>query len=389
MNMDALLKAEKTLRAQNSVVDKHVASLNGRLAKLRSRRARLETKKRTLDSGLRWELRQAESKEKEIDLVRRAMKAKREQISLLRTHAAERREAIHQMEIKLKSVRTERETLEEKYLHPILKEVLERNAKFLGPVPQHILNKTEEDIFPEVKHALEGARKVHSRLGQVSTLASLFSSLFLYALLLSIFYGMYRSTSLLRKKLSMARTLFGIDMLFSILWLCIFISIMILHHDPFELLRINHGGWGLVIQLLIISAMIGNVMLRCIMVTASPKKVCIAELFATVFLGQHYYQNIGLPIILEESIKTSLSTYVCYFLVYFTMGVHRARNSKRGQRPRRTKWLNSTLQKVWKLCKDSFRAKNSLEDELMMPYDHMLGNPIVASNFKGQSFKVL
>lgn len=388
MSMEELVNAGKALRAKHNSIHKYIASLHGHLIKLDSRRAYFEKTKRHLDKGLEWELRQAEYKEKEIDLIQRVMKMKKEHIYLLTKHAMEQREIVRQVEIKLKSASNEKETLEEKYRHPNLKDVLGRDAEFLGPVRQHILDKTEEYTFPQVKHTLVGVRKLRSRLDHVSTLGSLFSTILLYALLLSLFYGMYMSTSLLRNKLTMARTIFAIDMSFSTLWLFIFISNMVWNQDPFELLRVHHGVWSLVFQLLIISSLIGNVFIRCVMLTAYPKRVCIAELFGAVFLGQHYYQNVGLPILLDEAIQTGLSTYVCYFLVSCIMVLHRARTFKRDRHSNSLKWLKSILKKVLGFYEELFSSKTPLEDDLMLPYAHLLGDPVLVTNFKDPRFKV-
>ena len=374
MNLEELLRAEKSLHAHNGFVDKRVASLKGRLSKSRKRRIELQKESKRLDSALNWELAKAQSKEQEIDLVKREMEAKKEQVAMLSTHATEQREAIQSMQEKLHLVVTEKESLEEKYLHPDLKELLERDAEYFGPISHHILNKTEKDLLPEVKMVLSSARSIHEKLTSVSTFGSLLITLVLYAAIIFLFYGTYRSTSVLRKRLTMDRTLFTVDMVFSGVWFFVFLVFSFTGEDPIQTLDANHGGLSLLFQLMVMLGLFGNVLLRCIMLTVTMRRSCFFELIGTIFLGQHYYQNVWIPSLLEEPVKSSTASYFQYFLVSMSVAIYHVRlDAKYSQVTPdwgRSTWKGSkrfkwpTPSGIWSFVDDIFSPGASHEDDL-------------------------
>lgn len=335
MDTETLLHVESDLRKQNAAVDKHVASMHGRMDKLRFKQQELEKEYKKLDAAKGWEVGQKESRAKELEHARAEMESKRLQTQLLAEQGAKLRRDIGELERKMNFLRTEERVLKEKYSRPSLAEVVMNEAEKMGSVPQHLANKTVENILPELQIGLKEAGVFHQQIERMSSTSTLFVSICVYILGISLLCLTYRCVQSLQKMITLPRMLFTIDMAFVVMWSLIILCFGSILRDPLEVMASNHITLSIIIQILIMASLVGNVLMRCLLVSAKPKTWSFVELFWTVFTSQHYYQAVWVPFLLDQDMKSNFASYSGYLFVHCTLGIYRARSIGKGQLLRR------------------------------------------------------
>lgn len=325
MAIETLLHVENDLRQQNAAVDKRVASIHGRMEKLRTKQDELETKYKKLETAKDWETRQKEAKAKELERAKAELQAKRMQIKLLSEKGEELRKDVEEIENKMTSLSREDRMLEREYDHPSLKAIVMNEAERMGPVQQHLVNKTVENVFPHLRLGLQEAEAVHYKLEHSSKITSLFTSLCVYVLGMSLLCVTYRCVKTIRRVLTLPRLLVTIDMAFMVMWILVLLCYGTIQRDPFWVMFYKHATLSVCIQVTVMASLIGNVLLRCLMVSVKFGKYSMFELFCVVFVSQHYYQTIWLPFLLDQRFKTTCGTYFGYLIVHAGLAVYRAR----------------------------------------------------------------
>lgn len=365
MDIETLLHVENDLRKQNSAVDKHITSLHGRTGKLRSKQHELEKKYKKVRAAKDWEVKQRDSQTKELDQAKAELETKRLQRRLLTEQGAKLRKDIHELDSKLKFLHQEERTLEEKYSHPSLAEVVMNEAGRIGPVSQQLANKTVQKIFPELRIGFKEAGLVQRRLAGFSGITSFFTALCVYVLGLSLLFLTYRFVRNIQRMLTLSRVLFTIDMTFVVMWGLIILCFGTIFQDPLQVMALNHVTLAVVVQILIMASLIGNVFMRCVLVSTKLRTLPSVELFWTVFVAQHYYQAVWVPFLLDKDMKSSAASYSGYFVVHCTLGIYRARSLGRaqglgrkscrfeeGQIQNQGDWLKSELERTIQYCED-------------------------------------
>lgn len=365
MSIETLLHVENDLRQQNALVDKRVASLNGRFAKLRAQQQALEKTNKKVGAAKDWEVRQRESRAREYARAVAATESKRHQIGVLARKGEALRREISTLEAKMKSLDREKRILEARYSHPSLREAVLNEAEKMGPVPQHLVQKAIDNMVPELQEGLREARIVHRRLERSSHIVSLLTSLCVYMLGLSVLCLCYRSVRIMQTMLTLPRMLFTIDMAFVILWGLTMLCYGTILEDPLQVMAIRHNALSVVIQLLMMFSLIGNVMLRCLLFTSSADIWSFVELFWSVLLAQHYYQAVWVPFLLDQGFKSTALSYVGYLIVSGSLAIYRARSIARlscrwrrehelsaGKFKSTGDWLRQKLEDAVQYCED-------------------------------------
>eukprot|EP00178_Gracilaria_changii_P002023 TRINITY_DN1299_c0_g1_i2.p1 TRINITY_DN1299_c0_g1~~TRINITY_DN1299_c0_g1_i2.p1 ORF type:complete len:417 (+),score=53.85 TRINITY_DN1299_c0_g1_i2:757-2007(+) len=326
MSLDELLHTERDLRQQNAAVDKHVVSLKGRVEKLRLKQETLENQKRKVGEAKSWETRQKESHIKELQRAKAEMEAKRQQIILLTRHAEKLRARIHEMQDKYKSLNQKRLQLQEKYLHPSLRELVVTEAARGGPISEHLVNKTMDEIIPEIENGLRGLHRVENQLHHASPIAGVFTLFCIYALAVSLVVTCVRYITIAQRIMTLRRMLFMADMSTLVIWFLICVCYAAILTDPLEAMAREHGSVTMVVQILIMAGLIGNVVLKCLALCSNVGTQGFTELVVVVFVAQHYYQAVWVPIVLDEGVNANLWSYLGYASINGSLAVYRARS---------------------------------------------------------------
>ncbi|CAN8066756.1 unnamed protein product [Agarophyton chilense] len=360
MTLDELLHIERDLRQQNAVVDKHVVSLKGRVEKLRLKQESLEDQKQKVSEAKSWESRQKEAHIKELQRAKAEMEAKRQQIVLLGEQAEKLRANIHEMQDKYKSLNRKRLELQDKYLHPSLRELVLTEAARGGAVPEHLLNKTVDAIVPEIESGLRGLQNVENQLHHASPLAGVFTLFCIYALAVSLVVTCVRYIMIAHRIMTLRRMLFMADMSVLVIWFLICACYAAILVDPLEAMAREHGSVTMVVQIFIMAGLVGNVILRCFALCSHAGNKGFLELILVVFVAQHYYQTVWVPIVLDEHVTASLWSYLGYATVNASLAVYRARSLSRAMQTAQSEFCGATAGK-WENSWLKARVENGIQ----------------------------
>eukprot|EP00177_Eucheuma_denticulatum_P006028 GFKZ01010998.1.p2 GENE.GFKZ01010998.1~~GFKZ01010998.1.p2 ORF type:complete len:426 (+),score=56.12 GFKZ01010998.1:2092-3369(+) len=326
MDIEMLLHVENDLRQQNAVVDKRVASIHGRMSKLRVQQQELELKYKKLGSARNWEMRQRESKARDLARAKAELEAKKGQIRLLSEQAEKLREDITEVEEKMTSLHREDKRLELQYQHPSLKFIISNEAERMGPVRQQLLNKTVRNIFPHLRLGLMEVEAIHEKLEHSSSTASLFASLCAYILSIALVCVAYRCIRNIHRILTLPRLLFAIDLGFVAVWVLIETCYAVIQIDPLWVMSRDHQSLSIIIQVMFMASLISNVLLRCLLVSLQLCVSALLELFLVIVVAQHFYQSVWIPFFLDMRFSTTSWTYLAYLFVSGGLAVYRARS---------------------------------------------------------------
>lgn len=329
MSMEELLHTEHDLRDQNAAVDKHVTSLKGRIQKLRVRQGALEERKKKVGEAMSWEWRQTQARRRELQRAKAELEAKRQQIVLLGGEAEKMRDGIRDMQEKLRQMNRQRLELEERYAHPSLTAALVSEGVRGGVVSQHAVNKTVQWMVPEVEVGMRGVEHVEDWLQHSSAAGSVVSLLCIYALGVAVVASCARYVAMAQRVMTLGRMLFVADMWLLAMWVLICACYAAIMADPLEAMAREHGAMTMAVQLVLMGALLGNVALRLAALCARVQTQTVAELVAVVFVAQHYYAAVWVPIVMDAHVSAGALSYASYAAVNGALAVHRARSVRR------------------------------------------------------------
>lgn len=372
MSIDDLLHVEHDLRNQNGQVDKHIASLHGRLGKLREKQGSLEKTQKKVEMAFDFEVRQRKARVKDLQRAKAEVEAKKNQVLRLTEEAGKLRERIREMSETVLSLNQEKHHLEDQYAHPSLQDAFLNDAERIGPVTQHVANKTVEVIFPELRLGLEEAEYARHALQHSKPVTTLFTSLVVYLLAVCVIWLSYRCARNVCRKLTMERVFFTIDIAFAFVWLLVCVCYLLLMTDPLQRLANAHSGLSLIVQLMVMAGLVCNVGLRCLLVSTLVSVPAVSELVCVTFVAQHYYQNVWMPLLFDESVLTGFMAFIGYMIVNGGLAVYRARRMGRPVEKLRIEfeevdgimksgeWLKGKMERTVQYCED-WLTKGALE----------------------------
>lgn len=364
MNIDDLLHVEHDLRDQNARVDKHIASLHGRLDKLRHQQVRLESTQKKVGAARDFEVRQRRAREKDLQRAKAEVEAKKNQIILLSQQTEKLRQNIHDLSGAVLQLNRDKHRLEQEYARPSLQSAFLHDAHRIGPVTEHVANKTVEIIFPELRLGFEEADHARRLLQRAPTFTSLFTTFIVYAMSVGLIWFCYRAVCTVCQRLTMPRMLFTADIAFTAVWFIVCFCYAVIIGDPFQHLASSHTGLSLVLQLVLLAALLANVALRCFSLSATLCLPSIFELLCVIFIAQHYYQNVWRQIVFDDQVSTDFCAYFMYLAINGGLAIYRARAMGRPVDKLRVEfdevdgfikckeWLYSKLSNLWHKCED-------------------------------------
>lgn len=365
MTIDDLLHIEHDLRDQNSRVDKHIASLHGRLEKLRQKQDSLEKMQKKVGAARDYEVRQRRAREKDLERAHAELESKKNQVKQLAEEAEKLRMRIREMSETVLNLSHEKHRLEAEYSHPSLQDALLHDAQRAGPVPQHVANKTMEVLFPELRVGLEEAAHIHYILQKGPPIAAILTSFVVYVFAVSLLWMGYRSVRTVARRITLGRALFTVDITFAFIWMIVDMCYLLISGDPFEAIAKRQKGLSLIIQMILVSGLLCNVLLRCVFISGCLMKCnSIIELICVIFVAQHYYQGVWAPILFDEAVTNNTFSYFLYALINGGLAVHRARAMSRPVEKLRTEfeevdgmirsgeWLRSKMERTFRICED-------------------------------------
>lgn len=373
MSIDDLLHVEHDLRNQNGQVDKHIASLHGRLQKLVQKQNSLEKLEHKVGAALDFEVRQRKQRERDLDRAKAEVEAKKSQVVRMTEEAEKLRVQIRDISETVLSLNREKHYLEDQYAHPSLQEAFLNDAERIGPVTQHVANKTVEMIFPELRVGLQEAAVAKQALQHGPAVTTLFASLVVYLLAVGLVWVCYRCTRNLCRMLTMVRMLFSVDLAFAVLWMLICVGYLLVLEDPLQRLARTHGGISLLVQLVLMTAVVGNVLLRITFLSTGLTAHALCELFFVTLVAQHYYQNVWVPVLFDQGALAGFFGYVVYVSVNGGLAIYRARAMGRPVEKLRmefedvdhimrgSEWVKERVGRVFRSCEE-WLTKGTLEN---------------------------
>lgn len=332
MDTESLLHVEGDLRQQNKVIDKHIASLRGRIEKAASLQHALEKSFKKLESGRDWESRQKVSKEKELSLAKAEMQTKRDQMSTISAHADEVRRQIRALEAKMLSLSLAKEAAEVRYANPTILDVLDGKIEHLGPTPHRILNKTLHAlVFPGISSGVAGVERLRSHMRGSTQHVAIVSTFVIYAFLLFLVGLVVRAYRRITGRLTLSRMMFAADMSFSAFWVFVSVWSVALLEDPLSVMRRHNEALLVAVQLIVGLTVVWYLFVRCVSFAATFQGREGLELIACLFIIQHYYQRVWAPSLTDVTSDVGPATYFAYGGGHLILAARRARSQVLGK----------------------------------------------------------
>lgn len=331
MTMEQLLHVEHDLRAQNRVVDKHVASIHGRLSRLRVEQDHLESKWRKVGTAKNFEVRQRQARERAIARAEAGVEAKQQQITQLETEASRLRTHIRETWAAAATLRTESGKLQAMYTKPALSDAVVHSAARVGPVPLALANRTVSaaEKAHMLRIGLEDMEALRARLARGPLAPAALAALVVYVVALAVTAVVARAARTTWQWVSVPRMLLALDLAFAGGWAMAAVAVGVGAGDGGAGNGDGGGVFALGVQLVALTGVAVSVGLRCAMVAAIPSVAAFIELFVGVVVGQDFYQRVWTPVVLEEEAGAGAGAYVRYMLVYGVLAVRRARRLAR------------------------------------------------------------
>jgi hypothetical protein len=327
MDTESLLHVEGDLRRQNKVVDKHIASLHGRIEQATEKQHALEKAFKKLESGRDWESRQKMSKEKELSLAKAEMQTKRDQMSSISAHADEVRRQIRALEDKMVSLKMAQEDAESRYANPTILDIVDGKIDHLGPTPHRILNKTLHTLlFPGISSGVAGVERLRSHIRGSTQHVAIVSTLAIYAFLVCLIWCCVRAYRRVTGNLTLSRIMFTADMTFAAFWVFVCVWSFALLDDPIAIMRRHNEPLLIATQLLIAIALFWYVSIRCVSLAATLRGTEGLELVACLFIIQHYYQAVWAPSLTDGDTIVGGGVYLAYGSGHLILAARRARS---------------------------------------------------------------
>lgn len=327
MNTESLLHIEGDLRRQNELVDKHVASLHGRIAKAEKEREAEEKKVRSLRTGLDYEKRQSAAKKKMLEDAKTELQDKRAQMEKLKMHADFVRREIVAMEGKLHSLHRNKEEVEQRFENPTIMDVIVTKADAMGTTSHNVLNKTMSTLLmPGFLRGRKEALHLRHHIRSSSRYAALMTTLAIYAFLVYMAALVYNSYWRIRGRMTLSRALYIADLCFASYWAFISLAYLLLMNDPLVVMRTYHESVFVALQLGTAVVTAWYIFLRLFVIAATLKGVDLLELVCALFAIHHYYQRVWAPSLSDEPFNPGSTAYILYCMVYLAIAARRARS---------------------------------------------------------------
>lgn len=336
MDTESLLHVEGDLRQQNKVVDKHIASLHGRIEQARAKQHDLEIAFKKLESGRDWESRQKLNKEAELSLAKAEMQTKRDQMASISAHADEVRKQIRALENKMMSIKTARDDVEARYANPTILDVVDGKLHHLGPTSHAVLNKTLHTLlFPGLSSGVASVGRLRQHMRGSTQHVAIASTLTIYSFLIFLVWLLVRGYRRVTGRLTLSRMLFSADMAFSAFWIFVGAWSVALTDDPIAIMRRHNEAMLLAAQWIIAFASVWYIFIRCVSFAATMDVKEGFELVSCLFIIQHYYQSAWVPSFSDADTYVGGQVFFLYAGGHLILAARRARSQVLSKRQNR------------------------------------------------------
>lgn len=327
MDTESLLHVEGDLRQQNKVVDKHIASLHGRIELAGEKQRVLEKAFKKLESGRDWESRQKLNKEKELSLAKAEMQTKRDQMATISAHADEIRKQIRALENKMVSIKGAGEDIEARYANPTILDVVDGQLDHLGPTSHTVLNKTLHTLlFPGFSSGAASVDRLRQHMRGSTQHVAIASTLTIYSFLVFLVWLIVRGYRRLTGRLTLSRMLFTADLAFCAFWTFVGVWSLALMEDPIAIMRRHNEAMLIASQWIIAFAIVWYIFIRCVSFAATMHGKEGFELFSSLFIIQHYYQSVWVPSFSEADTYVGGQVFFLYAGGHLVLAARRARS---------------------------------------------------------------
>lgn len=344
MDTESLLHVEGDLRQQNKVVDKHIASLHGRIEQAREKQHALEIAFKKLESGRDWESRQKMNKEAELNLAEAEMQTKRDQMASISAHADEVRKQIRTLENKMISIKTARDDMEARYANPTIVDVVDGKLHHLGPTSHAVFNKTLHTLlFPGLSSGVASVGRLRQHMRGSTQHVAIASTLTIYSFLVFLVWLIVRGYRRITGRLTLSRMLFTADMAFSAFWTFVGAWSLALMDDPIAIMRRHNEAMLLAAQWIIAFVTAWYIFIRCVSFAATMDGREGLELVSCLFIIQHYYQSAWVPSFSDEETYVGGQVFFLYAAGHLILAARRARSQVLSKRKARDTLKGSAL----------------------------------------------
>lgn len=327
MDTKSLLHVEEDLRQQNKVVDKHIASLHGRIEQGIEKQHIFEKAFMKLESGRDWESRQKVNKEKELTLAKAEVQTKRDQMASISAHADEVRSQVRVLEDKMLSLKNEKEYIEAHYAKPTILDVVDGKLNHLGPISHRILNKTLHTLlFPGISSGVAGVDRLRQHMRGSTQHVAIVSTLTIYGFLVCLVWLVFRAYRRITGRLTLSRMIFTADMTFSAFWAFLGVWSIALLEDPIAIMRHHSEPMLVGVQLIMAFVILCFIFIRCVSLSATLQGIEGLELVACLVIVQHYCQAVWTPSLTDGDTNVGAEVYLGYGLGHLILAARRARS---------------------------------------------------------------
>lgn len=331
MDTESLLHVEHDLRKQNKLVDKHVASLHGRLHHVEDKQKQLEKEFKKLESGRDWEGRQKLNKEKELGMAKAEMETKRDQMATISAHADEVRAQIRELEAKMQALNLEKQADEIRFANPTILDVVDAKVELLSPTARSVYNKTLHTlIFPGLSTGAAGAEQLRRHMRSSTHHVAVASTFIIYAFVVCLCALVFRAYRQIVGHVTLTKIIFTCDMCFSGFWFFVCMWGVGLLDDPLMVMRRHNEPILIALQLTVGCAVLGYVAIRCISVAASLRGRESVELIVALFIVQHFFYAIWAPSLTDGETTDGVGSYLAYAVGHLLLAARRARSQVYG-----------------------------------------------------------
>lgn len=332
MDTESLLHVEHDLRQQNKIVDKHIASLHGKLTKAEEKQKQLAREFKKLESGRDWEGRQKVNKEKELSMAKAEMETKRDQMATISAHADQVRKQIRELEAKMQSLSLQKQADEVRFANPTILDVVDAKVEQMSPTVQRVLNKTLHTlIFPGLSSGASGAEHLRSHLRSSTQHMAIASTFAIYAFIICLIALVFRAYRQITGNLTLTKIIFTGDMCFTAFWCFICLWGVGLLDDPLIVMKRHNESISIAVQLTIGAAVLLYIAVRCLSLAATLHAREGLELIFALFIVQHFYGAIWAPSLTDQDAAGGAGVYLGYATGHLLLAARRARSQVLGE----------------------------------------------------------
>lgn len=323
MTSSQLSKLEKTLQGQ---VDEHDLELNTMrkdTQRLKAEQKVIDQEAEKLQGAKQWELKQKETREKELEKAKQDVQMKQESISKMSVQVGDLKDQIEKLENRLQELNKEKDSTERRYQDPSLVDVLESRSHNWGSVTRNVYNKTMQNVVPAFSEMTETARAYRRKVSRSSRALEFLVSLLIYGFVIGVGAAIYRIYNKVRGKLTISRLLFLGDTVCAAFWAIMLVGFCVLLDDPPYVMKQNAPTPFFVFQLLACFTYVNFVLLRVLVLASKMTLGALGETLAVVVVGHHYYVRVWQPAILDKPFRGTFFYYFCYAFLFSAFAYNR------------------------------------------------------------------